>query len=167
MAGHSQGDFTSRLRNEAVHNRPGVGSSSTGDRIHAWPHLAGQVPAVHVSLSFWGIPALLGTWECIYSPPPVADPVPGTVAPSSKDKGGLGNRILEAALPPGPADTTRHTLTRDPSLFQVTKIHQSPTVATMDVDSSARDTGETKGQQEPEAMEEPKAHSGNEELQMN
>ncbi|XP_074462397.1 leucine-rich repeat-containing protein 43 isoform X1 [Larus michahellis] len=42
---------------------------------------------------------------------------------------------------------------------EVTKIHQSPTVATMDVDSSARDTGETKGQQEPEAMEEPKAHS--------
>uniref|UniRef100_A0A8C3J3C6 Leucine rich repeat containing 43 n=1 Tax=Calidris pygmaea TaxID=425635 RepID=A0A8C3J3C6_9CHAR len=34
------------------------------------------------------------------------------------------------------------------SLFQVTKIHQSPTVATLDVDSSAQDTGETRGQQE-------------------
>uniref|UniRef100_A0A663EAW2 Leucine rich repeat containing 43 n=1 Tax=Aquila chrysaetos chrysaetos TaxID=223781 RepID=A0A663EAW2_AQUCH len=37
-----------------------------------------------------------------------------------------------------------------------------PIVATLDVDSSAQDTRETKGQQEPAAMEEPKAHSGNE-----
>uniref|UniRef100_A0A8B9Z2K4 Leucine rich repeat containing 43 n=1 Tax=Buteo japonicus TaxID=224669 RepID=A0A8B9Z2K4_9AVES len=48
----------------------------------------------------------------------------------------------------------------NPSLFQVTKIHQRPVVATLDVDSSAQDTRETKGQQEPAAMEEPKAHSG-------
>lgn len=88
--------------------------------------------------------------------------VPGV--PSSNDEGGLGNGILEAA---GPANTDRHTLPRDPSLFQVTKIHPSPVVATLDVDSSAQDTGETKGQQEPAAMEEPKAHSGNEELQIN
>uniref|UniRef100_A0A8B9N8D6 Leucine rich repeat containing 43 n=1 Tax=Accipiter nisus TaxID=211598 RepID=A0A8B9N8D6_9AVES len=51
----------------------------------------------------------------------------------------------------------------NPSLFQVTKIHQRPVVATLDVDSSVQDTRETKGQQEPAAMEEPKAHSGNEE----
>uniref|UniRef100_A0A8B9NC27 Leucine rich repeat containing 43 n=1 Tax=Accipiter nisus TaxID=211598 RepID=A0A8B9NC27_9AVES len=38
-----------------------------------------------------------------------------------------------------------------------------PVVATLDVDSSVQDTRETKGQQEPAAMEEPKAHSGNEE----
>uniref|UniRef100_U3K3A0 Leucine rich repeat containing 43 n=1 Tax=Ficedula albicollis TaxID=59894 RepID=U3K3A0_FICAL len=71
----------------------------------------------------------------------VADTFPGTEVPSSHE-GGLGNRILEA----------------DPSLFQGTKIHQSPTVATLDVD-----TGETKSHQEPAATEEPKAHSGNEE----
>lgn len=46
-------------------------------------------------------------------------------------------------------------------------MHESPTVATLGVDSSAQDTGETKGQQEPAATEEPKTHSGNEELQMN
>ncbi|XP_041344643.1 leucine-rich repeat-containing protein 43 [Pyrgilauda ruficollis] len=40
-----------------------------------------------------------------------------------------------------------------------TEIHQSPTVATLDVDSSAQDTGETKSHQEPEATEEPKPHS--------
>lgn len=40
-------------------------------------------------------------------------------------------------------------------------------MATLDVDSSAQDTGEKKGQQEPAAMEEPKAHSGNEDLQIN
>ncbi|KAM6340696.1 leucine-rich repeat-containing protein 43 [Alca torda] len=45
------------------------------------------------------------------------------------------------------------------SSTEVTKIHQSPTVAAMDVDGSAPDTGETKGQQEPEATEEPKANS--------
>ncbi|KAF4790514.1 leucine rich repeat containing 43 [Turdus rufiventris] len=39
------------------------------------------------------------------------------------------------------------------------KIHQSPTVATLDVDSSAQDTGETKNHQEPAATEEPKTHS--------
>uniref|UniRef100_A0A8C5J829 Leucine rich repeat containing 43 n=1 Tax=Junco hyemalis TaxID=40217 RepID=A0A8C5J829_JUNHY len=42
----------------------------------------------------------------------------------------------------------------------------SPTVATLDVDSSAQDTGETKSHQEPAASEEPEAHSGNEELQI-
>ncbi|XP_036249247.1 leucine-rich repeat-containing protein 43 [Molothrus ater] len=40
-----------------------------------------------------------------------------------------------------------------------TEIHQSPTVATLDVDSSAQDTGETKSHQEPAATEEPEAHS--------
>uniref|UniRef100_A0A8C3EWR0 Uncharacterized protein n=1 Tax=Corvus moneduloides TaxID=1196302 RepID=A0A8C3EWR0_CORMO len=35
-------------------------------------------------------------------------------------------------------------LEADRSLFQVTQIHQSPTVATLDVDSSAQDTGEAK-----------------------
>ncbi|XP_063029403.1 leucine-rich repeat-containing protein 43 [Melospiza melodia melodia] len=39
-----------------------------------------------------------------------------------------------------------------------TEIHQSPTVATLDVDSSAQDTGETKSHQEPAATEEPEAH---------
>ncbi|XP_014109126.1 PREDICTED: leucine-rich repeat-containing protein 43 [Pseudopodoces humilis] len=39
------------------------------------------------------------------------------------------------------------------------KIHQSPTVAMLDVDSSAQDTGETKSHQEPAATEEPRAHS--------
>ncbi|XP_075372239.1 leucine-rich repeat-containing protein 43-like isoform X1 [Mycteria americana] len=47
----------------------------------------------------------------------------------------------------------------DGSSVEVTKIHQHPMVATLDVDSSARDMRETKGQQEPAAMEEPKAHS--------
>ncbi|TRZ18332.1 hypothetical protein HGM15179_008757 [Zosterops borbonicus] len=40
-----------------------------------------------------------------------------------------------------------------------TKIQQNPTVAELDVDSSAQDTGETKSHQEPAATEEPKAHS--------
>ncbi|XP_064583081.1 leucine-rich repeat-containing protein 43 [Zonotrichia leucophrys gambelii] len=40
-----------------------------------------------------------------------------------------------------------------------TEIHQSTTVATLDVDSSAQDTGETKSHQEPAATEEPEAHS--------
>ncbi|XP_041890948.1 leucine-rich repeat-containing protein 43 isoform X3 [Corvus kubaryi] len=42
---------------------------------------------------------------------------------------------------------------------EVTQIHQSPTVATLDVDSSAQDTGEAKSHQESAATEEPKAHS--------
>uniref|UniRef100_A0A8B9YY11 Leucine rich repeat containing 43 n=1 Tax=Buteo japonicus TaxID=224669 RepID=A0A8B9YY11_9AVES len=66
-----------------------------------------------------------------------------------------GGSSTEAALPLGPdVNTTRHALPKDPSLFQVTKIHQRPVVATLDVDSSAQDTRETKGQQEPAAMEE-------------
>ncbi|XP_039580792.1 leucine-rich repeat-containing protein 43 isoform X2 [Passer montanus] len=40
-----------------------------------------------------------------------------------------------------------------------TKIPQSPTVATLDEDSSSQDTGETKSHQEPAATEEPKPHS--------
>ncbi|KAL2298336.1 hypothetical protein Nmel_015330 [Mimus melanotis] len=40
-----------------------------------------------------------------------------------------------------------------------TKIHQSPTVAMLDVDSFAQDTGETKSHQKPAATEEPRAHS--------
>ncbi|KAM6377620.1 leucine-rich repeat-containing protein 43 [Pluvialis apricaria] len=47
----------------------------------------------------------------------------------------------------------------DSSCTEVTKIHQSPTVATPGVDSSAWDMGETKGQKEPAATEEPKTHS--------
>nr|XP_009939936.1 PREDICTED: leucine-rich repeat-containing protein 43-like [Opisthocomus hoazin] len=47
----------------------------------------------------------------------------------------------------------------DPSLFQVTKIHQSPMVATLGVDSSARDTGEETSPQQPAATEESKAHA--------
>ncbi|XP_030085960.2 leucine-rich repeat-containing protein 43 [Serinus canaria] len=42
-----------------------------------------------------------------------------------------------------------------------TKIHQSPTEAMLDVDSSAQDTGETKSHQEPAATEEPKALPAN------
>ncbi|XP_048179013.1 leucine-rich repeat-containing protein 43 isoform X1 [Corvus hawaiiensis] len=42
---------------------------------------------------------------------------------------------------------------------EVTQIYQSPTVATLDVDSSAQDTGEAKSHQESAATEEPKAHS--------
>uniref|UniRef100_A0A8C0TZD4 Leucine rich repeat containing 43 n=1 Tax=Cyanistes caeruleus TaxID=156563 RepID=A0A8C0TZD4_CYACU len=57
----------------------------------------------------------------------MVDPFPGTEVPSSHE-GRLENRILEADL----------------SLFQGTKIHQSPTVAMLDVDSSAQNTGETK-----------------------
>ncbi|XP_030356663.1 leucine-rich repeat-containing protein 43 isoform X1 [Strigops habroptila] len=45
------------------------------------------------------------------------------------------------------------------SSTEVTKIHQSPEVATLDADSSAQDTGETKSQQDPAATEEPKASS--------
>lgn len=72
---------------------------------------------------------------------------------------------MKAALPPGPdINNTRQALLRDPSLFQVTKMCQSPTVATLDVDSSAQDTGETKSQWEPTATEEPRNHSGNEEF---
>uniref|UniRef100_A0A8C3LC07 Uncharacterized protein n=1 Tax=Chrysolophus pictus TaxID=9089 RepID=A0A8C3LC07_CHRPC len=44
------------------------------------------------------------------------------------------------------------------SLFQV-KIHQSPVVATVDVDNSAWDLRETKGQQECAAVEDPAAHT--------
>uniref|UniRef100_G1MZH9 Leucine rich repeat containing 43 n=1 Tax=Meleagris gallopavo TaxID=9103 RepID=G1MZH9_MELGA len=51
------------------------------------------------------------------------------------------------------------------TLFQV-KIHQSPVVATLDVDNSAWDMRETKGQQECAAIEDPTAHTGNEELQI-
>ncbi|XP_010022914.1 PREDICTED: leucine-rich repeat-containing protein 43, partial [Nestor notabilis] len=45
------------------------------------------------------------------------------------------------------------------SSTEVTKIHQSPEVATLDADSSAQYTGETKSQQDPAATEEPKASS--------
>lgn len=102
------------------------------------------------STSLLGSPELC-TWDCSHRSPllTVADPFPGTEVPSSHE-GGLGNRILEA----------------DPSLFQGTKIHQSSTVAPLDVDSSAQDTGETKNHQQPAATEEPKTHSGNEELQI-
>ncbi|XP_074777578.1 leucine-rich repeat-containing protein 43 [Athene noctua] len=48
---------------------------------------------------------------------------------------------------------------KDGSSTEVTKIHQHPMVAALDVDRSAQDVRETKGQQEPAAMEEPKAHS--------
>ncbi|XP_009996747.1 PREDICTED: leucine-rich repeat-containing protein 43 [Chaetura pelagica] len=48
----------------------------------------------------------------------------------------------------------------DRSSTEDTKIHQSLTVATLDVDSSAQDTEEAKSQQEPAAMEGPKACSG-------
>uniref|UniRef100_A0A8C9L5W0 Leucine rich repeat containing 43 n=1 Tax=Pavo cristatus TaxID=9049 RepID=A0A8C9L5W0_PAVCR len=51
------------------------------------------------------------------------------------------------------------------SLFQV-EIHQSPVVATLDVDNSAWDVRETKGQQECAAMEVLAAHTGNEKLQI-
>ncbi|KAJ7419331.1 leucine-rich repeat-containing protein 43 [Willisornis vidua] len=47
----------------------------------------------------------------------------------------------------------------DGSSTKVTKIHQSPTVSMLDVNSSAQDTGETKNQQDPAAMEENKACS--------
>uniref|UniRef100_A0A663MLX0 Leucine rich repeat containing 43 n=1 Tax=Athene cunicularia TaxID=194338 RepID=A0A663MLX0_ATHCN len=49
---------------------------------------------------------------------------------------------------------------KDGSSTEVTEIHQDPVVAALDVDRSAQDVRETKGQQEPAAMEEPKAHSG-------
>ncbi|XP_075023782.1 leucine-rich repeat-containing protein 43 isoform X1 [Calonectris borealis] len=49
--------------------------------------------------------------------------------------------------------------TEDGSSTEVTKIHQHPVMATLDVDSSALDMRETKGQQEPAATEESKAHS--------
>ncbi|XP_035196742.1 N-acetyllactosaminide beta-1,3-N-acetylglucosaminyltransferase 4 isoform X2 [Oxyura jamaicensis] len=42
---------------------------------------------------------------------------------------------------------------------EVMKIHQSPVVATLGADSSARDTGGTKGQQESAATEEPMTHA--------
>jgi len=94
-------------------------------------------------------------------PLPAADPFPGT----AHDEGGLMNGISEAALPAAAdAHATRHALPRDPSLFQVTKIHQSPMVATLGVDSSARDTGEETSPQQPAATEESKAHAGKEEL---
>ncbi|XP_010126897.1 PREDICTED: leucine-rich repeat-containing protein 43, partial [Chlamydotis macqueenii] len=48
----------------------------------------------------------------------------------------------------------------DGNSTEVSKIHQSPKVSTLDVDSSAQGTGETKSQQEPAATEEPKAHPG-------
>ncbi|XP_010158538.1 PREDICTED: leucine-rich repeat-containing protein 43 [Eurypyga helias] len=47
----------------------------------------------------------------------------------------------------------------DSSSTEVPKIHRSPVVATLDVDTSAWDSGEAKGQQKPAAMEEPKVHS--------
>uniref|UniRef100_A0A8B9C9U6 Leucine rich repeat containing 43 n=1 Tax=Anser brachyrhynchus TaxID=132585 RepID=A0A8B9C9U6_9AVES len=59
----------------------------------------------------------------------------------------------------GSTEVARHALPQDSSLFQVTKIHQSPVVATLGADSSAWDTGGTKGQQESAAMEEPTARS--------
>ncbi|XP_074743580.1 leucine-rich repeat-containing protein 43 [Strix uralensis] len=48
---------------------------------------------------------------------------------------------------------------KDSSSTEVTKIHQCPVVAALDVDRSAQDMREMKGQREPAAMEEPKAHS--------
>uniref|UniRef100_A0A8C3BW23 Leucine rich repeat containing 43 n=1 Tax=Cairina moschata TaxID=8855 RepID=A0A8C3BW23_CAIMO len=51
----------------------------------------------------------------------------------------------------GSTEVARRALPGDSSLFQVTKIHQSPAVATLGADSSARDMGETKGQQESAA----------------
>ncbi|XP_066056037.1 leucine-rich repeat-containing protein 43 isoform X2 [Chamaea fasciata] len=48
---------------------------------------------------------------------------------------------------------------KDKGSPEETKLQQSPTVATLDVDNSAQDTGETKRHQEPAATEEPKAHS--------
>ncbi|XP_017931712.3 leucine-rich repeat-containing protein 43 [Manacus vitellinus] len=47
----------------------------------------------------------------------------------------------------------------DESNTEVTKTHQSSMVTMLDVDKSAQDTGETKNQQDPAAMEEPKARS--------
>ncbi|XP_075291052.1 leucine-rich repeat-containing protein 43 isoform X2 [Opisthocomus hoazin] len=47
----------------------------------------------------------------------------------------------------------------DGSSTEVTKIHQSPMVATLGVDSSARDTGEETSPQQPAATEESKAHA--------
>ncbi|XP_061322298.1 leucine-rich repeat-containing protein 43 isoform X2 [Pezoporus flaviventris] len=47
----------------------------------------------------------------------------------------------------------------DGSSAEVTKIHESLEGATLDADSSAQNTGETKNQQEPAATEEPKASS--------
>lgn len=113
-----------------------------------WLHPAGQAPAAHIPHPSWGAQSSARGRE-LTAPLllTVADPFPGTEVPSSHE-GGLGNRILEA----------------NPSLFQGTEIHQSPTVATLDVDSSTQDTGETKSHQEPAATEEPEAHSGNEEF---
>lgn len=127
--------------------------------------LAGQVPACHIPCPSRGAQHSPAHGSTFTAPLPlsVADLFPGTGAPSSHDEGRLGNGISEAALPPGAdANTTRHYLPRGPSLFQVTEIHRHPVEATLDVDSSAQDTRETK--QEPAAMEEPEAHSGNEEL---
>lgn len=140
MAGHSRGNGMgiSRLWGDGC----GMGSSSAGDRIPMWLHPAGQAPAVHVPHPSWG--AQSSAHGSALTAPLL---LTGTDVPSSHE-GGLGNRILEA----------------DPSLFQVTQIHQSPMVATLDADSSAQDTGEAKSHQEPAATEEPKAHSGNEEL---
>lgn len=143
IAGHSRGNCTSRLWGDG----PGVGSSSAGDRIPMGLHPAGQAPAAHIPHPSWGAQSS-ARGSALTAPLllTVADPFPGTEVPSSHE-GGLRNRILEA----------------DPSLFQETKIQQNPTVAELDVDSSAQDTGETKSHQEPAATEEPKAHSGNEE----
>lgn len=113
-----------------------------------WLHAAGQAPAAHVPHPSRGAQSSV-RGRALTAPLllTVADPFPGTDVPSSHE-GGLGNRGLEADL----------------SLFQGTQIHQSPTVAMLDVDSSSQDTGETKSHQEPVATEEPKAHSGNEKL---
>ncbi|XP_030316545.1 leucine-rich repeat-containing protein 43-like [Calypte anna] len=98
-------------------------------------------------------------WECINGPF-LADPFLSTHALSAHDEGGLGSGLSEAALPPGPdANPTRQALPRDPFLFQDTKIHQSPVVATLDMDNSAQDTEEARSPQEPAATVESEAQS--------
>uniref|UniRef100_A0A8D0FHV6 Leucine rich repeat containing 43 n=1 Tax=Strix occidentalis caurina TaxID=311401 RepID=A0A8D0FHV6_STROC len=107
------------IEDKTVCNGSGVGSSSTGDRIHVWPHLAGQVPAAHVPHPSRGAQRCSGHGSAFTAPLVLsaADPVPGTGAPSSHDESGQGNGISEAALPPGPdSNTSRQALPRDPSL---------------------------------------------------
>lgn len=151
-----------------------MGNCSAKNRIHTWPHPAAPVYADHVPCLFWG--ALFCTWKSIYSSPTAGCCRPLSVTGATVqltflcpfswwlEWAGEWNfrGMLSLSLMQAQPDKLCQEGT---SLFQV-KIHQSPVVATLDVDNSAWDLRETKGQQEGAAMEDPAAHTGNEELQI-
>lgn len=135
-----------------------------------WPHPAALVCADHIPCPSWG--ALFCTWKSIYGPPTAecSSLLPDTGAavqlislcPFSWWLEWAGEWDFRGMLPLGLMQAQPDKLCQEgTSLFQV-KVHQSPVVATPDMDNSAWDVREMKGQQECAAMEDPAAHTGNE-----